>query len=146
VNRARRAAARLGRLAVLIALGACATACTTISMATLPPAVPGQKPVLVTTGDAGRPYQSLGLVQVYRAGYTFGWFAVPGDVNLNDVMRDYFIAEAARRGADAVIHVRFHEDQYTPGLRTIMTIPPLIFVPLPTSVTISGELVRFAAQ
>lgn len=125
--------------ALALALGGC----TVISVARLPPPRPGARRILVTTGGVSQPYESLGLVQVYRGGaYLFGWVPVPA-LDLQTVLEDDLLPEAERRGADAVIHLRFHEDQYPPALRFVLLIPPLLLIPLPANVTMSGELVRF---
>lgn len=137
-------ARRLGAAALALASAGLASGCTTVSIARLAEPKPGETSILVTTSGTDRPYQSLGLVQIYRAGFSFGWIAIPGDIELDPVINDYLVPEARRRGADAVINLRFRETNYTPALKSIMTIPPLILLPLlHTSVTLSGELVKF---
>jgi len=129
--------------AVVVALAVAVGGCTVVSVAKLPPPRPGAKHIQVTTGGVSQPHESLGLVQVYRGGlYLFGWVPVPA-LDLQTVIDEDLIPEAERRGADAVINLRFHEDQYSPVLRFVLLIPPLLLIPLPANVTMSGELVRF---
>lgn len=134
---------RASMRALLLLVACAASGCTTVSMAKLAETKPGARPIVVTTGGVDRPYQSLGLVQIYRAGTAFGWISVPTDVELEPVINDYLVPEAERRGADAVIHLRFRETNYSPAFRTFMCFPLWIWVPLHISVTVSGELVKF---
>lgn len=117
--------------------------CSTVSLAQLGQPTAGERPILVTSGGVSEPYQSLGLVQVYRSGFfLFGWVSAP-DLSLQTALDEHLIPEARRRGADAVIHVRFHEGNYTPAVKTVFLIPPLLLVPLPATTWITGELIRY---
>jgi hypothetical protein len=45
-------------------------------------------------------------------------------------------------GGDAAINVRFHQTQYLP-LTQVLFAFPFFFFPLPTSVTITAEVIKF---
>ncbi len=127
--------------AAAVALGG--SGCTSISMARLPPAPADARPIRVTTGTLAEPYQSLGLIQIHRrAQLLFGWVSVP-HTDLQVVFEEILLPEAERRGADAIIGVRFHEELWSPAARTLFMCIPIFgwFLPY-TSVTITGELVK----
>ncbi len=128
-------------LLALLALAApLAVGCTDQNHYVYPPAV--QQRHLITTGDVARPYQSLGYIQITRRGaLLFGWVPVV-DADLQKMFGELLLAELARTGADGVINVKFHETQYTTATRIFFAFP-LFFVPLPTQVQLTGELIRF---
>ena len=98
---------------------------------------------LITMGDTDRPYQSLGYLQMTRKGADMlGWVSVV-DADLDKMLGDELVRELARRGADGIINLRFKERQWTTGERILFLIPPMILIPLPTRVEVTGELVRF---
>jgi hypothetical protein len=116
-------------------------ACTAKSSHVQTPQV--QSRYLITMGDTDRPYQSLGYLQMTRKGADMlGWLSVV-DADLDKMLGDELIRELERRGADGIINLRFKERQWTTGERILFLIPPMILIPLPTRVEISGELVRF---
>jgi len=112
------------------------TGCTTISRAVVRPR---HRSLFVTTGDIGQPYRSLGLVQATRKGVLVMGFIDPAATDLqhgfDDLMREAQIA-----GADGVINVRYRQTHYPTVSRVLFAI--LFFVPLPTEVTVTGELVK----
>jgi hypothetical protein len=116
-------------------------ACTAKSAHVQKPQV--QQRFLITMADTDRPYQSLGYLQMTRKGADMlGWLSVV-DADLDKMLGDELIRELERRGADGIINLRFKERQWTTGERILFLIPPMILIPLPTRVEISGELVRF---
>lgn len=110
--------------------------CTAVNTATLPQ---GRNDVYVTTGDVKEPYRSLGIVQATRKGpIVFGfWDAAGTDVQsgINDLVQ-----EARGMKGDAVINVRFEQTQYNTAARLLGVL--FFFVPLPSEVTVRGEVVR----
>lgn len=128
-------------LSVSIAALLLGSACTAKSAHVQKPQV--QQRYLITMGDTDRPYQSLGYLQMTRKGADIlGWVSVV-DADLDKMLGDELIRELERRGADGIINLRFKERQWTTGERLLFLIPPMILIPLPTRVEITGELVRF---
>ena len=128
----------LGLLGLLLAM----TGCTTVSVATLPSAG-GARDVFVTTSDISSPYQSLGLVQVTRKGVLLFGFGDPAGTDLEGGLRESLLPEVRRMGGDGIINVHFHQTHYPLPTRILFAV--LFFVPLPTQVTLSGEVVRLGA-
>lgn len=127
---------RLGRLGWVLAL---MTGCTTVSVAPLP-AGGGARDVFVTTSDLSVPYESLGLVQVTRKGVLLFGFADPAGTDLEGGLRESLLPEVRRMGGDGIINVSFHQTQY--GVPTRVLFALLFFAPLPSQVTLKGEVVR----
>ncbi len=128
-------------LALAPALALAVTAgCSAQNHYVFPQAV--QERYLITTGDTDRPYQSLGLVQLTRRGANLFGFVSVVDADLQKMFGELLIQEIQRAGADGIINVHFHETQYTLATKILFAFP-LFFVPLPTQVQITGELVRF---
>ena len=124
-----------------LAVTLAATACTARSAYVQPQNL--KQRYLITMGDTQRPYQSLGYLQVTRKGADlFGFFSLV-DADLQTLFGDVLIAELARRGADGIINVRFHERQWTTAQRVLFALPPMFLIPLPTRVELSGEMVRW---
>ncbi len=120
---------------------ALAAGCSTVNTARLPQGTAGRGDVFVTTGDIKEPYTSLGVIQVTRkAVVIFGWID-PGGTDLDDALRD-LIPEARGMGGDGVINLRFQQTQYLPWTRMLGLV--LFIVPLPTEVTLTGEVVQLA--
>jgi hypothetical protein len=126
---------------VLLPLWILAAGCTAIDHARLPP---GGGDVFITSGDIGVPYQSLGLLQVTRRGARIFGFIDPVGGDLESGLYESLLPEARAVGADAVINVRFQQTQYL--FQTKLLFALLFFVPLPSEVTVTGELVRYRAQ
>lgn len=99
---------------------------------------------LITTGDTNRPYQSLGYLQITRKGALLFGFASVVDADLQKMFSELLLQEIRRAGADGIINLRFHETQYTTATKVLFAFP-FFFVPLPTSVEITGELIKFNA-
>ncbi|ATB27707.1 hypothetical protein [Melittangium boletus] len=129
-----------GRLGLLFLMGL--TGCTTVNVAALP-SVRDTREVFVTTSDVPGPYQSLGLVQTTRKGVLLFGFADPAATDLEGGLRESLIPEVRRMGGDGIMNVRFHQTQY--GLPTRILFALLFFIPLPSQVTLSGEVVRLGA-
>ncbi len=125
------------RLAV--AVGALAlVGCTSINTATLPQGG-GRGSIYVTTGDVQEPYTSLGIVQATRKGAVVFGFWDPAGTDLQRGLED-LNAEAVAMGGDAIINLRFEQTQYNPAARLVALV--FFFVPLPTEVTVRGEVIR----
>ena len=115
------------------------TGCTTVNVAALPSARDTRE-VFVTTSDVTQPYQSLGLVQTTRKGVLLFGFADPAGTELAEGLRESLIPEVRRMGGDGIMNVRFHQTQYALPTRILFAL--LFFIPLPSQVTLSGEVVR----
>lgn len=124
-----------GWLLIASALAA-SSACTSISRAVVPA---GHRELFVTTGDIGRPYRSLGPIQATRRGALVFGFGDPAGTKLQDGLDD-LMREAHIAGADGVINVRYQATHYPTATRVIFAI--LFFFPLPSEVTVTGELVK----
>lgn len=118
--------------------------CTVVHSVTLP-SVPGQpgQDVFVTAGDISTPHDVLGLVQVHRAGVLlFGNIDIIG-TDLEAGFRETLLPEVKRLGGDGVVRVRYHMTQYTPWARVLGAL--FFIVPLPSQVTITGQVVKLKA-
>jgi hypothetical protein len=124
-------------LGLLLAVGL--TGCTTVNVASLPSSRDARD-VFVTTSDVQVPYQSLGLVQTTRKGVLLFGFADPAGTNLQDGLREALLPEVRRMGGDGIMNVRFHQTQYALPTRLLFAL--LFFIPLPSQVTFTGEVVR----
>ena len=119
------------------------TGCTARSSYVMSPQL--QSRYLITMGDTERPHESLGYLQLTRKGADLFGFIPIVDADLEKMFGDELIAELARRGADGIVNVQFHERQWTTAERIIFALPPMFLIPLPTRVEIRGELIRFTA-
>jgi hypothetical protein len=126
---------RLLAALVLLAL----TGCTVVNTATVPSDRSGRD-IFVTAGDIPEPHESLGLVQVTRSGVLLFGFADVAGTDLNAGFQDVLIPQVREMGGDGAINVRFHQTQYL----TITKVVGLIFffIPLPSQVTITAEVVK----
>ncbi|HVG62890.1 MAG TPA: hypothetical protein VNA24_30260 [Hyalangium sp.] len=125
---------------LLLALSLVAlTGCTVINTAAVPSDRSGQD-IFVSAGDIPEPYESLGIVQATRSGVLlFGFVDVVGtdiEAGLNEVL----IPQVREMGGDGAINVRFRQTQYLPAQQVMGAI--FFFVPLPTSVTVTAEVVK----
>ncbi len=116
--------------------------CTIVNSVTLP-SQPGTGDVFVTAGDIAQPHDVLGLVQVKRSGVLlFGLIDVVG-TDLEAGFRDVLVPEVKKMGGDGVVRVRFQMTQYTGWAKAMGVL--FFFVPLPSSVTITGQVVKLRA-
>lgn len=113
------------------------TACTTVEYARLPSV--GTDRIFITQESVGGGYESLGLVQITRRGVLLFGFADPAGTDLVAAV-EQLDPEVRRAGADGVMNARVKMSQYS----TLAKILGAIFFlfPLPSEVTITGELVR----
>jgi hypothetical protein len=126
---------RLSAALVLLAL----TGCTVVNTASVPSDRSG-KDVFVTAGDIPEPHESLGLVQVARSGVLLFGFADVVGTDLNAGFQDVLIPQIREMGGDGAINVRFHQTQYLPFTKVVGLI--FFFIPLPSQVTITAEVVK----
>ena len=96
---------------------------------------------LITTGDIDQPYESLGLIQITKVGVTFFGFIDILDANLQGMFQEALLIELEKAGADGIINMHFHEVQHTTATRIFFLFLP--FIPLPNSVEVTGELIKF---
>lgn len=115
--------------------------CTTVTHTALPGR--GGRELFVTTGDVTRPYRSLGLLQTTRKGVLVFGFLDPAGTDLRAAVSD-LVSEAHQLGGDGVINVRFDQTQYLLPTRILAAL--LFFLPLPSEVTVTGEVIRFEAR
>lgn len=115
------------------------TGCTVVNTASVPSDRSGRE-VFVTAGDIPEPYESLGMVQATRSGVLlFGFVDVMG-TDLNAGFNDVLIPQIRAMGGDGAINVRFHQTQYITVTKVVGAI--LFFIPLPSSVTVTAEVVK----
>ncbi|MCU0696705.1 MAG: hypothetical protein MUC96_09265 [Myxococcaceae bacterium] len=132
------------RTTLLCLAFAALSGCTVVHSVSLP-AVPGQpgQDVFVTAGDISTPHEVLGLVQVHRAGVLlFGNIDVIG-TDLEAGFKETLIPEVKKLGGDGVVRVRYQMTQYTPWARVLGVL--FFFAPLPSQVTITGQVVKLKA-
>ncbi|HZH74844.1 MAG TPA: hypothetical protein VEY88_02355 [Archangium sp.] len=115
------------------------TGCTAVNVARAP-SVGDTRDVFVTTGDVKGPYQSLGVVQTTRRGVLLFGFADPAGTDMEAGMYESLIPEVRRMGGDGIMNVRFQQTQYILPTRILFAV--LFFIPLPSEVTLSGEVVK----
>lgn len=121
-----------------------ASSCTVVNSIALPsvPGAPGQE-IFVTAGDISAPHDVLGMVQVHRAGVLlFGNIDIIG-TDLEAGFKETLIPEVKKLGGDGVVRVRYHMTQYTPWARVVGAI--FFVFPLPSEVTITGQVVKLKA-
>ncbi|WP_257449009.1 hypothetical protein [Archangium lipolyticum] len=120
---------------VLVAL----TGCTVVNTTTVPSDRSGRE-VFVTAGDIPEPHESLGMVQATRSGVLlFGFVDVVG-TDLDAGFKDVLIPQVREMGGDGAINVRFRQTQYLPVTKVLGAI--FFFIPLPSSVTVTAEVVK----
>jgi len=125
----------LGTSFLLMAL----SGCTMVNVARLPAGRAGQD-VFVTTGDADGPYTSLGLVQTTRKGVVLFGFLDPAGTDLESGLRESLLPQVRSMDGDGIINVRFEQTQYPLPTRILFAV--LFFIPLPSEVTLRGEVVK----
>jgi hypothetical protein len=113
--------------------------CTSVDVARVP-SIRDTREVFVTTGDVKGPYQSLGVVQATRRGVLLFGFADPAGTDLEGGLNETLIPEVRRLGGDGIMNLRFQQTQYTIPTRILFAL--LFFIPLPSEVTLSGEVVK----
>jgi len=125
---------------LLLALSLVAlTGCTVINTAAVPSDRSGQD-IFVSAGDIPEPYESLGIVQATRSGVLlFGFVDVVG-TDIEAGLKEVLIPQVREMGGDGAINVRFRQTQYLPVQQVMGAI--FFFVPLPTSVTVTAEVVK----
>jgi hypothetical protein len=115
------------------------TGCTVINTAAVPSDRSGQD-IFVAAGDIPEPYESLGIVQATRSGVLlFGFVDVVG-TDIEAGLKDVLIPQVREMGGDGAINVRFRQTQYLPVQQVMGAI--FFFVPLPSSVTVTAEVVK----
>ncbi|WP_309889320.1 hypothetical protein [Archangium sp.] len=115
------------------------TGCTAVNVVRAP-SMGDMREVFVTTGDVKGPYQSLGVVQTTRRGVLLFGFADPAGTDMEAGMYESLIPEVRRMGGDGIMNVRFQQTQYILPTRILFAV--LFFLPLPSEVTLSGEVVK----
>ncbi len=130
---------RTSRLLLPLAVLSLASSCTVVHSVALPDSANGQD-VFVTAGDLAAPHDALGLVQITRSGVLlFGNIDVIG-TDLEAGFKEVLLPKVREMGGDGVVRVRYHMTQYTPWARVLGAI--FFFVPLPSTVTITGTVVK----
>jgi hypothetical protein len=115
------------------------TGCTVVNTAAVPSDRSGQD-IFVAAGDIPEPYESLGMVQATRSGVLlFGFVDVVG-TDIEAGLKDVLIPQIREMGGDGAINVRFRQSQYLPVQQVLGAI--FFFAPLPTSVTVTAEVVK----
>lgn len=126
------------RLLLALSLAAL-TGCTVINTASVLSDRSGQD-IFLTAGDIPEPYESLGMVQATRSGVLlFGFVDVVG-TDIQAGLSEVLIPQVREMGGDGAINVRFRQTQYLPVQQVLGAI--FFFAPLPTSVTVTAEVVR----
>jgi hypothetical protein len=115
--------------------------CTSVNVVRVP-SMGDTREVFVTTSDVKGAYQSLGLVQTTRRGVLLFGFADLASTDLEGGLNESLIPEVRRLGGDGIMNVRFHQTQYPLPTRILFAL--LFFIPLPSEVTLSGEVVKLA--
>ncbi|MCA2979740.1 MAG: hypothetical protein INH41_01945 [Myxococcaceae bacterium] len=125
-------------LATLLA----SSACTAVGFTTLP-ASRAPNGVFITAQGLTEPYESVGLLQLTRRGVLlFGWGDVAG-TDLSTAVSE--VEQQLRRSrADGLINTHVVQTNYTTMARILGLL--FFFVPLPSEVTITGELVRLRRE
>lgn len=112
--------------------------CTAVSYTTVPTQT-RQGEIFITAQHAPGPYESAGIVQVTRRGVLlFGW-ADPAGTDLAAAVLEAE-NQVRRVRADGLINAKVQQTNYTTAQRILGLI--FFFAPLPSEVTITGELVR----
>ncbi|HLL52848.1 MAG TPA: hypothetical protein VK447_04825 [Myxococcaceae bacterium] len=124
---------------LLVAAMFAAAGCTTVNTAKLQSDRSGRD-IFVSAGDIPEPYDSLGLVQATRSGVRVFGFIDPMGTDIEAGLRDVLIPQVREMGGDGAINVRFHMTQYAPITQAVFAV--LFFIPLPSQVVVSGEVVK----
>ncbi|MDF1562322.1 MAG: hypothetical protein P1V51_04720 [Deltaproteobacteria bacterium] len=66
--------------------------------------------VYLSTGGSPRPYRTLGFIQVTGYGVEVAGVANAGDAALDSVLQTTLSHEAAKMGADGIIHITFLDE------------------------------------
>lgn len=99
------------RLLALIGIVALGAGCTAVVRGSpLSPRPFDNKGIYLSTGTSPRPYKTLGFIQVTGYGVEVAGAATVGDSGLDSVIRGTLAKEAAKMGADGVIHIRFLDE------------------------------------
>jgi hypothetical protein len=121
--------------ALLLLLSGCAA-----STFTRLPAPDSTRPFITAEGlPPGTAYDSVGLVQVTRRGVLAFGFADPAGTEVDSAVAELEL-EARKAGADGVVNARVIKQPWTLAERITGAI--LFFLPIPSEVTLTGELVR----
>ncbi|MDF1562323.1 MAG: hypothetical protein P1V51_04725 [Deltaproteobacteria bacterium] len=118
--------------------------CSAVNVATLPSDRSGSTTFL-SAGDIPEAYETLGVIQVRRAGVLlFGfWDVVHTDLQYG--LEQVLIPEIQALGGDGAINVRFHQTQYLTVTKALFAFP-FFFVPLPSDVVITAEVVKLTGD
>ncbi len=125
-------------IAAAAALGLLA-GCTAGNIYMYPPEV--TKSFVITMGESPRPYVSKGFVQITAKGANLAGFFPVVDADLQKMFGELLITEIEKAGADGIVNLDFKETQHPTATKVFFAV--FFFVPLPTSVQITGELVEF---
>ena len=112
--------------------------CTAGNLYLYPPDV--ARSYLITMGESPRPYTSKGFVQITAKGANLAGFFPVADADLQKMFGELLIPEMEKVGADGIIHLNFKETQHPTAVKLLFAV--LFFIPLPTSVEITGEFVE----
>ena len=126
-------------LLIIFVLAGALSACSVQNAYVYPESI--QKKYVITTGDIGQAYDSLGYIQISKAGVTLFGFWDLNDATLQGMFEEVLIDEINKAGASGIINLRFHEVQYTTATRVLFS-TLLFFIPLPNRVEVTGELVK----
>jgi hypothetical protein len=127
-------------LLAVLAAASLGGGCTVVNTARLASDRSGQD-VFVTAGDIPEPHDSLGLVQATRGGVLLFGFVDPVGTDIQAGLEQSLVPQIRQMGGDGAVRVRFHQTQYTPLTRVLFAFP-FFFIPLPSQVTVTAEVVR----
>ena len=116
--------------------------CTVGNLYMYPPEI--AEHYLITMGESPRPYVSKGFVQITAKGANLAGFLTVVDADLQKMFGELLIPEIEKAGADGLVNLDFKETQHPTATKVVFAI--LFFIPLPTSVEITGELVEFESE
>ena len=115
------------------------TGCTMVNTAKLPSDRSGRE-IFLTSGDIPEAYTTLGVVQATKGGVRLFGFFDPANTTIQSGLQELLIPEIQKMGGDGAINIRYHQSQYTPWAQVAGLI--FFFIPFPTSVEVSGEVVK----
>jgi hypothetical protein len=125
-------------LTAVLAL-AVTSGCTAVDTAVVPSSrQPGE--IFVTAGNISEPHDIIGLVQTSRSGVRLFGFFDPVGTDLQSGFERTLIPQIREMGGDGAINVRFHQTQYLTVTKVVFAF--LFFLPLPSQVTITGQVVK----
>ncbi len=132
--------ALMKKTTLLIALALVTAGCSAVNVATLPSDRSGSA-IFLSAGDIPETYETVGAIQVRRAGVLlFGfWDVVHTDLQYG--LEQVLIPEIEAMGGDGAINVRFHQTQYLTVTKALFAFP-FFFIPLPSDVVITAEVVK----